>query len=420
MSDLIGQKINGRYEIIRLLGQGGMAEVYEAHQALLDRKVAIKLMHRHLSSDAQFKARFEREAQAIASLKHAHIIQLYDFDFDPNLRQYFMAIEFIDGPTLGDYLLSVPNTLPLNQTLKIIEDLTDALGYAHANQMQHRDIKPSNIMLDKGSRTVLTDFGIAKIVQDSSQQLTASGAMIGTPAYLSPEQAAGLPGDHRSDIYSLGIVFFQLATGRLPYQGDTPIATILKHLKEIPPPPTSINPHLPMGVEAVILRCLAKDPVDRYQSMGDLLNHIRDLEAAAADLDNIRTISGKILPDNLLLNSNNVITTTESMVAPPKTRFFIAIGAVGIIALLSVGAFLFSTAGNQNSSMEDPCEIVLSEPITLFESPESFNPNELITLAPNIEIHIISAENDYWLVEWSEGEGWIPQEELPAECQPTQ
>jgi serine/threonine protein kinase len=433
---LIGTKIGGRYEITRLLGEGGMAEVYAATQLVVNRHVAIKLMHRHLSNDSQFRARFEREAQAIAQLKHPHIIQFYDFDFDSSLRQYYMVIEYIDGPTLSDFMKAT-SSIPLRRSLQIIEDMAEALGYAHARQLQHRDIKPSNIMLDSNNRTILTDFGIAKIVQDTSQQLTASGAMVGTPAYISPEQASGIPGDHRSDIYSLGVVFYQLATGRLPYQGDTPIATILKHIKEIPPAPTSINPDLPLGVEAIILRCLAKEADDRYQNTAEMLAHLRDIGAAEADIDNIRTISGKVLGDDVFgttpsraSRTANTYSSGEAtysldpmmtITAPPpqRTMVFIGIGAVAIIALLTLGAFLFSTAGNSGEGPSaEGCLTILEEPLRGFRN--ASNESEVvILLSVGSEIMLIGEEGDYWEVQGPEDKTfWVEKSPLtlPPDC----
>jgi serine/threonine protein kinase len=440
--NLIGAKIGNRYTITRLLGEGGMAEVYEAEQPRLNRKVAVKLLHRHLSSDEQFRARFEREAQAIAQLKHPHIIQVYDFDYDEHLRQFYMVIEYVDGPTLSHVLRKHPDApIPIPQTLQIIEDLTGALGYAHSQHMQHRDIKPSNIMLDKNTRTVLTDFGIAKLLRTSGQQLTASGAMVGTPAYISPEQAAGATGDHRSDIYSLGIVFFQMATGRLPYEGETPIATILKHIKEAPPSPTSLNANLPLGVETVILRCIAKDPDDRYQSTDELMAHLRNLDAAAAEVDNSRHLSGKILSDNIFSTratagtSSNFTTpasartptvmpsdtvTDTLTIAPRKTSLLIGAGAIAIIALLTLGAFLFSTAGSGDKKAkptENACIITLEA--DLFARSE---PNESVTAAipfeAPVEVRVIQQSGDFWLVQSNETEGWIARSmlDVPVAC----
>lgn len=425
---LIGTNIGGRYEIIRLLGEGGMAEVYEARQSVVNRQVAIKLMHRHLSSDSQFRARFEREAQAIAQLKHPHIIQFYDFDYDNELRQYYMVIEYIDGPTLSDFIKNTPS-IPLRQAIQIIEDIADALGFAHARHMQHRDIKPSNIMLDSNNRTILTDFGIAKVVQDAAQQLTASGAMVGTPAYISPEQAAGIPGDHRSDIYSLGVVFYQLATGRLPYQGETPIATILKHIKEIPPPPSTFNPNLPLGVEAIILRCLAKDPEDRYQKTSDLLDHLRNIEAAGADIDNIRTISGKILNDDLFSTTpggsrtprNTLANTyyaeegyplhTETIQAPKTTKLFIGAGAVAIIALLTLGAVFFSIAG-KDATLDAQCSVILDAELTGYGEP--LPEGDTVKLAASSEIVILGQEGDFWEIQVADEDIlWAQKTELP-------
>jgi|GEM_PF-2445907 len=425
MAELIGRHIGGRYEITKLLGEGGMAEVYEAIQTKVNRHVAIKVLHRHLSNDEQFRTRFEREASAIANLKHPNIIQLYDFDLDDSLNQYYMVIEYVDGPTLNDLMKRTRSTLPLQQSLQIITDLANALGYAHEKGMQHRDIKPSNVMLDGGTRTILMDFGIAKLMEQSGQQLTASGAMIGTPAYISPEQAAGVPGDHRSDIYSLGIVFYQLATGRLPYQGETPIATILKHMKEPPLPPRQWNAELPAGVEAIILRCLAKDPDDRYDTIQDMLKHLSNLELAATDLDQIRTVSGKVLTDEFLTtpttydSSANVQTITDTLTTSSKqTNLFITAGAVAIIALLVLGAILFSTAGTANDiDTIVACQIVLDEPIQISDAPSS-DANSVVVDAQTT-VTLLETDDDFILIRTDDAEGWTLTDSVPIpdDCQ---
>ncbi|MBE0690360.1 MAG: serine/threonine protein kinase, partial [Anaerolineae bacterium] len=224
---------NGKYEIIERLGRGGMAEVYKAYQTNLDRFVAIKILHSFLADDPEFKTRFEKEARNIAKLKHANIVQVYDFENDADNESYYMVMELVDGPTLKEVLtLLIENEqmMAIEEVVRIIRESASALSYAHNLNMIHRDVKPANLMLDSNNRVVLTDFGIAKIV--TGVQFTASGGMVGTPAYMAPEQGLGEQGDERSDLYSLGIIFYQMLTGRLPYDGDTPLAVILKHLNE--------------------------------------------------------------------------------------------------------------------------------------------------------------------------------------------
>src|SRR5258706_77110 len=206
-----------------------MAEVYRGYQPSLDRFVAIKLLHPFLADDPEFKDRFEREARNVARLRHPNIVQVYDFEYDTESESFYMVMELIDGQTLKDRLNSLGDEpMAVNEVLRIMREATQALAYAHARGMIHRDVKPANLMIDSDGRVVLTDFGIAKIV--TGQQFTASGGMVGTPAYMAPEQGLGEAGDERSDLYSLGVILFQLATGRLPYDAETPLSIILKHL----------------------------------------------------------------------------------------------------------------------------------------------------------------------------------------------
>ncbi len=282
--ELIGKRM-GKYELEERIGRGGMAEVYKAYHDTLARHVALKVLHPFLSEDPEFKERFEREARHVAQLRHTNIVQVYDFDFDTKRSLYYMVMEYIDGPTLRTYLMQRSfegQNIPIQEAVRITRDLARALAYAHSRSMIHRDIKPGNIMIDTDNRVVLTDFGIARIV--SGPQMTASGSMVGTPAYMSPEQGLGQPGDHRSDIYSLGVVLYQLVTGTTPFDADTPIAVILKHVNDPLPPPSSINPEMPDGLELVLYKALAKLPEDRYQEVEEMAHHLDDLEAAAATL----------------------------------------------------------------------------------------------------------------------------------------
>lgn len=278
-SSMIGKTI-GKYKIISILGRGGMAEVYKAYQEALDRYVALKLMHSFLAEDPDFYERFAREARNVAALRHPNIIQIHDFDREGSSS--YMVMEYIDGGTLkeriGD-LAKAGQRMSLDEALRIIKEVGGALSYAHKRGMIHRDIKPANVMLDSNGRAILTDFGIAKVV--STGKFTASGSILGTPAYMSPEQGLGQPGDHRSDIYSLGVLLYQLVTGRLPFDADTPVAVILKHVNETLPPPRALNPAIPQSLENVIIKALAKDQTQRYQTVDDMLAHLDNLDKAA-------------------------------------------------------------------------------------------------------------------------------------------
>ncbi len=274
----MAKKTLGKYEIVERLGRGGMAEVYRGYHVALDRYVAIKLLHAFLADDPEFKSRFEKEAQNVAKLKHPNIVQVYDFEYDQANESYYMVMELIEGPTLKDRLFDLDKAneqMALPEALRIVHDAGAALAYAHRQGMIHRDVKPANLMLDKDGRVVLTDFGIAKIV--TGVQFTASGGMVGTPAYMAPEQGLGEAGDERSDIYSLGVILFQLCTGRLPYEADTPLATILKHLNEETPRPMHLNPGLPREVEKIILKAMAKEPDDRFDTAQDMAEHIEQV-----------------------------------------------------------------------------------------------------------------------------------------------
>ncbi len=262
MQDLIGRNL-GKYRIVARLGRGGMAEVYKAFQPSLDRYVAVKVLHPFMAEDKEFLARFRREAKNVAALRHANIVQVFDFDVEDG--QYYMVMEYLDGPTLKTHLEMLHQRgerLPLADVLRIVRDVGSALAYAHARGIVHRDVKPANVILETSGRVVLTDFGVAKIL--SGTQFTATGTVLGTPAYMSPEQGLGQPGDGRSDIYSLGVMLYEMATGRLPFDADTPLAVVMKHVHDPLPLPRSVLPELPESLERVILRALAKEPAERY------------------------------------------------------------------------------------------------------------------------------------------------------------
>jgi serine/threonine-protein kinase len=280
MEDLVGKTLGGKYRIVERLGRGGMAEVYKAFQTSLDRYVAVKVMHPFLADDPGFAARFEREAKSVAALRHPNIVQVYDFDVERDTP--YMVMEFIEGATLKARLESLAHRgqpLPLKAALKIIREIGQALAYAHRRNMVHRDVKPANVMVDSTGRVILTDFGIAKIL--TGPQYTASGATVGTPAYMAPEQGLGQSGDHRADLYSLGVMLYQLTTGELPFDADTPMAVMLKHINDDLPPPRSVNPNLPDSVERVIVKSMAKKPDDRYQTVDEMLGELEKAASAA-------------------------------------------------------------------------------------------------------------------------------------------
>ncbi len=278
-SDLTG-RIIGKYKILQRLGRGGMAEVYKANQTTLDRFVAFKVISPLFTDDPDFLRRFEREAKAVAALRHPNIVQVFDYDVAGNLP--YMVMEFIEGETLKallDKLARHRQTLPFMQSVRIVREMGQALAYAHQQGIVHRDLKPANVMLDKGGRVILTDFGVAKMF--SSQTLTATGTTTGTPAYMSPEQALGQSADHRTDLYALGVLLYELVTGQVPFDADTPLAVMLKHAHAQRPSARGLRPDLPEGLERIILKSMARDANERFQTADEMITALGNLATAA-------------------------------------------------------------------------------------------------------------------------------------------
>ena len=265
MEDLTGKQF-GHYHIVAPLGEGGMAAVYKAYQPSMERYVAVKVLPRHMATTDEFVNRFRREAKLLAQLQHPNILPV--FDYGESEGYPYIVMPFVPSGTLAELLKN--QRLPFSKVRRIIMQIGDALAYAHARGMIHRDIKPSNVLMDESGNCLLTDFCLARMVESSSK-LTSTGTLMGTPAYMSPEQGAGSEIDHRSDIYSLGIILYEMVTGRVPYNAETPIAIVFKHIQDPLPSARKLNPELPESVELVLLKALAKSPEDRYQSMGDFL-----------------------------------------------------------------------------------------------------------------------------------------------------
>jgi serine/threonine protein kinase len=257
----------GPYRIINKIGQGGMATVYKAYQPSMDRNVAIKVLPSQLAESREFAARFQQEARIIARLEHPHILPVFDYGEGDGVTYFVMR--YLDAGTLKSKLESGP--LSWKEIDRLFTHLAEALGYAHTHGVVHRDLKPANALVDGQGNLFLTDFGIAKLLESASPRLTQTDAIMGTPAYISPEQAKALPVDQRSDIYSLGIILYEMVTGRVPFVADTPLAVILKHISDPLPPPSLIKADIPDPVERVILKALAKEPGDRYSTAADFL-----------------------------------------------------------------------------------------------------------------------------------------------------
>ncbi|MFJ7830030.1 Stk1 family PASTA domain-containing Ser/Thr kinase [Peribacillus sp. NPDC046944] len=267
---LIGRRINGRYKLIEMVGGGGMANVYLARDMILDRDVALKILRMDFNNDDEFIKRFNREAQSATSLAHPNIVSIYDVGEENDI--YYIVMEYVDGFTLKQYIQKY-YPIPVEKALDIMKQITAAISHAHHNGIIHRDIKPQNILIDKEGTVKITDFGIALAL--SATNITQTNAVLGSVHYLSPEQARGGMANKKSDIYSLGIVMFEILTGRLPFSGESAVSIALKHLQSETPSPKRWNPDIPQSVENIILKATAKDSYYRYESVDSMEDDIR-------------------------------------------------------------------------------------------------------------------------------------------------
>ena len=337
------QVFGGRYAVIERVGTGGMAEVYRARDDLLGREVAIKVLHDRYSRDRSFVERFRREAQAAANLTHPNIVALYDYGADGDT--YFIVMEFIEGRSLADIIATEGPLLP-ERAAEIASDVAKALERAHVGGLVHRDVKPSNIMITDTGQTKVTDFGIARALGgDNEQTMTQTGMVIGTAAYLSPEQAQGNQIDARSDVYALGIVLYEILTGAVPFSGDTPLAIAYKHVRENPEPPSTVNPDVPAPLDAIAMKALAKNPDNRYSSASEMHD---DLQRFCAGQ---RVLATPLLQDETTVappaTGTQVIHRSdveEYEEPPPRSRagLYVAV-ALAILALFGVLAWMLAS-----------------------------------------------------------------------------
>lgn len=268
---MIGKRISGRYKILEMIGGGGMANVYLAHDMILDRDVAVKILRLDFANDEEFIRRFHREAQSATSLAHPNIVNIYDVG-EEEQSIYYIVMEYVEGKTLKQYIQQ-NSPIPVDKALSIMRQLTSAISHAHQNHIIHRDIKPDNILIDKHDNVKITDFGIAMAL--SATSITQTNSVIGSVHYLSPEQARGGLANHKSDIYSLGIVMFELLTGRPPFSGESAVSIALKHLQSETPSLRRWNPSIPQSVENIVLKATAKDPFHRYENVEEMEDDIR-------------------------------------------------------------------------------------------------------------------------------------------------
>ncbi|NWQ43869.1 Stk1 family PASTA domain-containing Ser/Thr kinase [Bacillus sp. EB106-08-02-XG196] len=267
---LIGKRLSGRYKVLEMIGGGGMANVYLAHDMILDRDVAVKMLRLDFANDEEFIRRFRREAQSATSLAHPNIVSIYDVGEENDL--YYIVMEYVEGQTLKQYIQQ-SSPLQVEDTIEIMKQLTSAISHAHQNHIIHRDIKPQNILVDRFGNVKITDFGIAMAL--SATSITQTNSVLGSVHYLSPEQARGGMANKKSDIYSLGIVMFELLTGRLPFSGESAVSIALKHLQSETPSVRRWNPNIPQSVENIVLKATAKDSFHRYNNVDEVEEDLR-------------------------------------------------------------------------------------------------------------------------------------------------
>ena len=266
-----GILLDNRYRIVDKIGVGGMADVYLGEDTLLGRQVAIKVLHANFANDDEFVTRFKREAQAAGKLNHPNIVNMYDVGFDQDL--HYIVMEYVDGETLKEYITR-HGRLSIDEAVKFTIAIAEGLEHAHTMGIVHCDIKPHNVIITRTGRVKVTDFGIARAM-NATNTVMYTNSILGSAHYLSPEQASGKPVDGNTDIYSLGVVLYEMLTGRVPFEGETPIAVALKHVREKVAPPTRYNPSIPPLLEAVVMKALSKNPADRFDSISDMISDLR-------------------------------------------------------------------------------------------------------------------------------------------------
>jgi serine/threonine-protein kinase len=350
--------VGGRYELGELIGYGGMAEVHRGRDLRLGRDVAIKVLRSDLARDPAFLARFRREAQAAAGLNHPSIVSVYDTGEDHGIdgtSQPFIVMEYVEGRTLRD-ILKVEGRMPVRRAMEIAADVCSALDFSHRNGIVHRDIKPANVMITQSGAVKVMDFGIARAVADNAATVTQTANVIGTAQYLSPEQARGESVDARSDVYSTGCLLYELVTGAPPFQGDSPVAVAYQHVRENPDPPSSRNSEVPAALDSIVMKALAKNQLNRYQSAAEmrtdlqraLANQPVAAEAVMTDAERTQFIARTPPPPVAAAAA----TDTED---PHRGRRLALIWTAIILALLvviGVGAYLLLSLGRNNTVAE--------------------------------------------------------------------
>ena len=374
MPDLNGQQL-GQYELVDLLGEGGMATVYRAHQRSMKRDVAVKVIESRLARNPEFVARFEREAQTVAALSHPHILKVFDYGIHENDIVY-LVMELLSGGSLADRIRRQP--LDFETTAELLDQIARALDYAHRQGIVHRDLKPQNVLLDASGNALLTDFGIAKILTETTA-LTQSGAIMGTPAYMAPEQWQGMPVDGRTDLYALGVILFEMLSGRIPFKADTPFAMMHKHTDENPPTLSGVRADVPPVMDHVLSKALAKNPADRYESAAALSAAFKAALVTLSPANQKMAAATPITRETKPLTNDPTVIAPLTAAPPPavplpaaplahsrRPLLLVVAGVAGVVIVLGV---LFS---------------VLAPRLTLTASPTIPSPRPTLLIAMQI------------------------------------
>lgn len=437
-NNIIGKTISNRYVVEELLGQGGMSAVYKATDPNLKRVVAIKVIHSHLSGNSDFVQRFEEEAASVAQLRHHGIIQVHDFNRDDDL--YYMVLEFVPGETIQDHLKRLDDNGQKLSPAKAIEymaGICDAVDYAHQRGMIHRDIKPANLMLTTTGQVILMDFGIAKIVGGTRH--TATGAVVGTAMYMSPEQIKGEQPDRRTDIYSLGVTLFEMVGGRPPFEANSAMTLMMMHINDPVPNPKKLNPNVPDSLVAIINKALAKDPNDRYQTAAQMAAALRNALSAdssspkATMMEDVtfmnqsrgttieKPVAGTYVESTPIVAGKGTMVESSMpgsvyspSVAPPapkpKSRMMLPIIAAGVIGLLClVGGGI--VAANQLFGGPSPTEtptlaiptdtqLAVAAPVSTDIPTETAIPLTATPTGPYVVITAIRVDGSFYAVDY--------------------
>lgn len=381
MADPMGRRLAGRYEVRSLIGRGGMAEVHLGFDTRLSRVVAIKMLRSDLAQDSIFQARFRREAQSAASLNHPNIVAVYDTGEElvtgadgRAISVPFIVMEYVEGHTVKE-LIADGNPVPIDEAVQIITGVLSALEYSHAAHLVHRDIKPGNIMLTNDGKVKVMDFGIARALSDSQATMTQTNAVVGTAQYLSPEQARGEQVDARSDLYSTGVVLFELLTGRPPFKGDSAVAVAYQHVQQSPPVPSSVTPDVPEVLDRVVMKSLAKDRNERYATassmLADLMRASRGVAVNAPDAASWGAVSSatQTVPMTRSATSFQPVAPTATSLAldpvddeeeePKKKRTGLIIGLVVALSLLLIGGtwWVLSQSSQRTETVAVPANL---------------------------------------------------------------